>query len=132
MRPRPGLACGSLLSAKTRPTREPRWKVSIGVENLPLCVAAGVAGTKSSSVPGFMMKSRGRRPSDWMASRFQIGTAIPRVVKEILRRAITEVNTDAARRDNDHSPKSSYRYRIMLAHMASLSEDNRAAVCGPN
>ena len=46
-----------------------------------------------------MMKSRGRRPSDWMAARFQVGTAIPRVVKEILRRAITEVNTDAARRD---------------------------------
>jgi hypothetical protein len=78
-------------------------------------VAAGAAGTKSSSVPGFMMKSMGRRPSDWMAARFQVGTAIPPVVKEILRRATTEVNTDAARRDSGHSPKSSYRYRIMPA-----------------
>jgi hypothetical protein len=33
IRPRPGSACRSLLPAKTRPAREPRSKVLIGVEN---------------------------------------------------------------------------------------------------
>jgi hypothetical protein len=59
-----------------------------------------------------------------------MGGAIPGGMKEILRRATTEVNTEIAQRDSHYSAIISDRYRIVLHSDKGPSGDNGAVVRG--